>query len=1381
MAFSDQTIGFFLQAEDRLTPVLKKAASNYDRLVASMETMNKRAYKTASGIMDQTAKVVRSFSDLPKAATVGYRKALNAVRKEVRTIVQPFTLRFSTAGRKELSESVGRAVGRALRNMRIVLTPTVPEARNPLFDTSVQLRKLYKTIPQPPDMEGYFKRIPKMAKGGVVPPGGAPPGVTAPAPDKTLIWARPGEGVVPKEIMGLLKERDISGRFLKATEIEKSVKGVAKLAAALRNLRKAVQSGFATPEMISTYSKGITTLDGKVTELKGHFAKLGDQQRLNLGPAFEYVSETVEGFADAAETARDKAKSLLKQGMNQERAQTFLLALGNIRDALRDTTGRFAEVAGKEGVESFIDNMNQANRTLSLSRSELLDLKAALADTASTQRGYVSMTDMGEAVEGLINAGARTREEFQTLGPVVALVARQTGLGVDEVSESVFDMNKWLEMSVEDTGKLFMAQRRLAKTSLVGIKDISAAVTKFRKEAGAYLAGLSPGESKKALQTVSVFTAGMGEYGTALADQLSDMAGKALGGTVEEQLTAVADMEGLFRRAGGSAQEFLSSFESGDMTAAGVQMQTLADFLNTRMDQALREGKTRAQGLSLAVAGTAFESREARESLMWLAKEAAGNPKAVAERFAKAQKAADDTGGSLDDLQKGSATVTKWIDKLKGSISTVFAKWGGAEILDFFKEMNPLLLLSLLHIGGLTKGFFGLGKIITGPIGWLFGKKGGAAAAAGPTSAVGSAVGGAGGGFLTGLAGGLKALANPMALLGIVAVTGAIIGLGFAMKLAAPFVEKIMTGVVQIVGLFKEMEPSQILASAAALLLLGPSLASIGTGVLVMSTALLASMPAIALLDTIAPAGNTLAGGSGVLARLVTGMASAFSVDPVLMQTATTNMMYGVAFVSGLALMMGAMGSLSIGATVMNGLEKLGGLFAGGGPLANLSQYADNIAATIPKLARSFAGLAGDARTRKMMESTTEYVGVLWQFLKSFLGIAGMLTVANLGATGMNTINAIANPFRSLGNLVKELFGKESNPFQTLVDMSGQMRVTLDALVSSFADVKLSESFTDTLNTIRGLADFTAEWSYIAQKMQGIAGVEAGVNIGPFITVWRKNAPLDTLAAAAGQIINTLTILTTHFGGVTKESIAPAVAGIKASMGFVDDVVSMFTRTRLAADTAKAMEGGWFTESGWNTLSDNVYRSGLTMSAIIRNVEERLAPVSAEAVAGLDSNLIFVSKLVGFLDQLDKLAAVNRGAAGVGHLAYIFNQLSNFGSIAPASTTVLPRVAAQWEGLFGAMGSAKMPEMRLSAPTLTQTPSQPIVGAEMIQLAQSLADSVTGANSPLHQEAMLTNRNLAEIVGLLKGGIAPVINVRTPTASGARPTSEATRNLAIGR
>ncbi len=145
------------------------------------------------------------------------------------------------------------------------------------------------------------------------------------------------------------------------------------------------------------------------------------------------------------------------------------------------------------------------------------------------------------------------------------------------------------------------------------------------------------------------------------------------------------------------------------------------------------------------------------------------------------------------------------------------------------------------------------------------------AAAADKTKSIGKGAGAGVRDFLTNLGKGLasigKSLANPQVLLGLAALTLVVIGLGYALKLAAPGIEafgKVVTAafnglavvITAVADGFVKILGAVTLQNIGPMLLLGPALFGIAAGLMAVGAAGLMSLPgigALAIVSKIAP------------------------------------------------------------------------------------------------------------------------------------------------------------------------------------------------------------------------------------------------------------------------------------------------------------------------------------------------------------------------------------------------------------------------------------------------------------------------------------------------------------------------------------------------
>lgn len=71
MPFAADSIGFFLQADDQLSPALRKAESNYVRYVKALERLNRHAYDVVSKGMGKLGTTMQAANAMPTAAAGG--------------------------------------------------------------------------------------------------------------------------------------------------------------------------------------------------------------------------------------------------------------------------------------------------------------------------------------------------------------------------------------------------------------------------------------------------------------------------------------------------------------------------------------------------------------------------------------------------------------------------------------------------------------------------------------------------------------------------------------------------------------------------------------------------------------------------------------------------------------------------------------------------------------------------------------------------------------------------------------------------------------------------------------------------------------------------------------------------------------------------------------------------------------------------------------------------------------------------------------------------------------------------------------------------------------------------------------------------------------
>jgi hypothetical protein len=229
-----------------------------------------------------------------------------------------------------------------------------------------------------------------------------------------------------------------------------------------------------------------------------------------------------------------------------------------------------------------------------------------------------------------------------------------------------------------------------------------------------------------------------------------------------------------------------------------------------------------------------------------------------------------------------------------------------------------------------------------------------------------------------GLAGMLAPLAYPAVLVGLGAVTLAVIGLGAAMRLAAPFIEKLAPiaiaaidgiasvykkGIDRVFDLFGkiiDLDPGRVAKSAMSLGLLGPALVVFGGSVLAASTMLAAATPMLAAYTVVT---SMLGGGAGAspLADLVSSTVNLFGgIDASSVRAASESLDATAGMLWSLTKALTVAGSSEAVAALTSGLRGIAA-YVGVDTQASLEQSVVGVTSLITMLSKRFGPtMAGD-------------------------------------------------------------------------------------------------------------------------------------------------------------------------------------------------------------------------------------------------------------------------------------------------------------------------------------------------------------------------------------------------------------------------------------
>jgi hypothetical protein len=1000
MAFSNQAIGFYLELEDRLTPVLKKAERGYAKYVSAINQHNKSAFRSSSGAMGELSRLVKSFEKLPQKAERGYRDALKKIKRQSKkAIEQPLNLVLTSKAKKSLQKAIGEAVVKAMSGAKMRLRASMPQRKLSMFSKDQTLRTAYRNIAQPPDMLGWVKPK-KFAKGGIVEGGTT-------GKDSVPALLQPGEMVLPVKLV----------EFWNKTT-EKATKGVAFISNKFKGFGKRVE---IVNEEAITFDKNI------------------GRWRNSLGQFIKVAPDGIRKVEDAIDDANAGAVG-------------WMVTIGGVAQGIKDmgdnVTSAFSEAEGGEA-KGFLETMNGLNQHLGLSRKELQGLKSAAVDSAAA--GGAGLNEMAMAMEALVEAGVTNREELLRLAPVVANTATATNADIGSIAKASYALGDGYKYSADQIAQMLLATTSTAHaTAATGatlmeqmnqnIEDMSPLLGRVSKESGAAI-----------LTNLGTITGSLtdqwGAAGTAIADTMA----KAIGSNDKEAIKSLGKMGIEFD----GLQEKLAS---GNMVGVFDDMANSINQL--RGSGGLNELK---ESMGFEESIQAFSSIGAKIDDINTSLGATGK-----------QTMADLVDPNAAEKQaQGANNMKTTYDRMSESFTTAisqFEKFGirGDEVIDFFSEFNPISVVATVNMirmagvgmGGLLmklpllgKGLAGLGGKMKG----IFGKKSPLADPKGPLSA-GSGSGGAIKSMLKGVGAGLKFLGKGLSAfgkamigpggLGLIALTAALIGIGFAIKLAAPLfkmlgkvISKAIDGFVEMFKTIATLDPKQMLGLGPALILTAGGVIALAGATAILGISMLGAAVGVGAFR-LATGGKGLA--SGGLASVISDLVGGF--QPLTKQARHLDevnrvMETLVGFMLNFSKLALIIGGLSIGATIAGAVNSVLGFFGFDSPMEQLAKQGSQMADTLTSLVTDFAGLAGILPQMDLVSSTMS--GML-NFLKKYAALAG--TLSELPAQGV---------FSNIADSIGNFFGSDS-PIEKLAEDAAPVLKTLAKLTTQFSDVQLA-------------------------------------------------------------------------------------------------------------------------------------------------------------------------------------------------------------------------------------------------------------------------------------------------------------------------------------
>lgn len=433
MAFSDDAIGFYLQVEDEMSPVLKSAADNYAKFVGAIEKLNEKAYASASKGIAAVAHLVTSFRKLPPEAAKQYAKAADAMQKTAKKkpIMQEIGFKPGSAQQKGLTAAVKKGVLAALASATIRLTAAIPLAKVKPFDASQSLRSAYADMTQPPDMKGGFQGLPKFAKGGIVPGQGNE--------DNVMAMLTPGELVVPVDAVD-----SVLNALVAAQEFSDTAKQ-------LSNIAKAT----GDPKLMKKANAALQSSVAELNNARKATTGLSMDMQTELVPSINEVAESINEMTDSGKEATGVFENLLSNVLGEERFRSISVAIKNITDELEQAQGQAAAAFG-EMDGGRVASFSEATRELAVAWGASSEELSVFRDNmAKAAREYdLDNRLMAQSMLELKEQGLSTFEDLEAVAPA-ATVAAQAGL--QGMSEALAEARTNLKFSQKEAA-LFAGQ-----------------------------------------------------------------------------------------------------------------------------------------------------------------------------------------------------------------------------------------------------------------------------------------------------------------------------------------------------------------------------------------------------------------------------------------------------------------------------------------------------------------------------------------------------------------------------------------------------------------------------------------------------------------------------------------------------------------------------------------------------------------------------------------------------------------------------------------------------------------------------------------------------------------------------------------------------------
>lgn len=1147
----------------------------------------------------------------------------------------------------------------------------------------------------------------------------------------------------------------------------------------LRDLKAAEEAGLG-PQVQGRYAKAMRVLTVQMKELDYQTKTYGYDTLKGLLPEINDAKDKFKDLTRAAKDAGGPWEQFFTKILGPARFLAVNKAIGEVGEGVAhlfaSTSGVFDH--GNQKLGDFVDNFNEVNKVMGLTRDQLHQLKGEVLDDAKAFGGSFDPTEISAAFAALRRANFSTDvKQLRDMTGALAAMGKAADTDVGTVANFLSMLSFNTKLTNDNMKDLLANSVVFSQKSGASAEQTMQAVQQAAQEMTGVIRDLNADQQKQLLTGLTKFTSAVegtaGDVGKTLTHIISQAAAGNLDAMHQlQQLGAtVTDPRNLqeMLMTGRGMDEFVKRIGK---TINGIPKERLADV-------AAQFGLTAEQLSQISTKGDAAVS--------------------MLHMLDKSSVAAGTGMAVLKDIQdRNITTFQKFLNTVSNTIGSLHA-FGvqGVDVIDFLKEFGVQNLHATVYLLRLVPGVGKLGKGIRSLAGWgvdavrgllgfgkaaatvattaeaaatattvMAGAEGAATTASGGLgasiaalgegigmfiAAIGTGAGTAISGTLAGLATGIEVLgaaaANPIGLAGIGAFAAVVLTTAAAFRIATPTVEAIgkvanhyLDTVSHLFSTFMEADASKMLAVGPALAGIGVGFAAFGAGMFTGSVALgLAAVPMAAFAATLKLFGTGgLAGAAGSLAGTVNALAAAFVVNTDQLDRAVHGVQSSAKFLAALALLYGTVTAAGIvsGGGVLGGIASLWTRIWLGDPMQNLITHATDVVNAVNALSDTMQGI--DAT--KLPEASKKLAAVA-QFTSDY---------AKLNAS----VKAIT-PTGGLVGWVVDLFtGSDAEGFQALREKQSHIADAINSLSSVVARWPVGDDLPKAAKKLGVVAEFMSGYAKIIEGMKAAGTLrfwsDGGVETSKAQGLWGKLAlifggdDIKKLTDAAPKVRGALVQIVGMFSHplIANESLIPvAVAGLKNSADIMSGTVPLFEAASKASAAADPLKPGVF-ESLFGTQGQISKLAGVATD-LSTNLANSIIPAFAGIDVGIkagawtlkgidDDNAIALAMIGGLTDQLTAL----------GKLADVWDKVKGGIATVPAAAQQIQAAMAAVIATSAAQKVAQVPTTApaVSAATLPQTMSVTVKGrvesedatthALLEKLADLIAKMTPGAAQP---------------------------------------------------